>query len=285
MPPFADKRAIRILHETYWSAAGWRPEPLATLAAADFEFAKASGVMFEPATLTHDQALARLRAAMEKTSIATVSAAFVRSLATRDLASRSAIGSYVLFRHLPPHDAPRDGVRCPVCGLYGGEQSYDLNVLNFERYKWGGVRHSDVVYASLDLELFSRLPAVQPTEPDLQLLQALLDAIAGQSPKTTSAQLHTRLPKELKSNKAERDVLVGLLGMCGILATKSHPGFLHGFVPASARHLPDRRFVDMAYPACWWTGRDGVDWEAAADLFGRHSGQGALRLSPSRAAG
>jgi hypothetical protein len=44
-----------------------------------------------------------------------------------------------------------------------------------------------------------------------------------------------------------------------VLGTAEHPGFLERFVLASERHLPERRFVDMAYPACWWTGRDGVN--------------------------
>jgi hypothetical protein len=28
------------------------------------------------------------------------------------------------------------------------------------------------------------------------------------------------------------------------------------------RELPARRYVDQAYPVCWWKGRDGVDEDA-----------------------
>ena len=29
--------------------------------------------------------------------------------------------------------------------------TFDANVLNFERHKWGGVRHSSIEYGALDL--------------------------------------------------------------------------------------------------------------------------------------
>jgi hypothetical protein len=34
------------------------------------------------------------------------------------------------------------------------------------------------------------------------------------------------------------------------------------------KQLPDRGFVDMAYPACWWTGAVGVNRETVLVLFG-----------------
>ena len=33
-------------------------------------------------------------------------------------------------------------------------------MLNFERFKWGGVRHSDPLYAALDLERFAEIDVV-----------------------------------------------------------------------------------------------------------------------------
>ena len=63
----------------------------------------------------------------------------------------------------------------------------------------------------------------------------------------------------IKGNKAERDILLGILGVCGILGTASHPGYAHVFVAYRDRHLPARRFIDQAYPACWWTAADGVN--------------------------
>ncbi len=94
-----------------------------------------------------------------------------------------------------------------------------------------------------------------------------MQAIAQVPPPTTSAALHTHFAHLLKSNKAERDTIVALLGFCGILAVPGHPGYQDAFVPFGERHLPNRHFVDMAYPACWWRGGDGVNHAALQDYF------------------
>jgi hypothetical protein len=41
-----------------------------------------------------------------------------------------------------------------------------LNILSFERFKWGGVRRDNVAYVAFDLEQFVRAPRLQPTRAD-----------------------------------------------------------------------------------------------------------------------
>ena len=65
-----------------------------------------------------------------------------------------------------------------------------------------------------------------------------------------------------------REVLIGILGLCGVLETSEHRGYMTRFVPWSERELPARRFIDMHYPACWWTRADGVNGEAVQYWFG-----------------
>jgi hypothetical protein len=55
-------------------------------------------------------------------------------------------------------------------GITGQEQS-EYNVFNFERYKWGGVRHTSPEYALFDLEQFLQLPKVTPTEEDWSIMR------------------------------------------------------------------------------------------------------------------
>lgn len=88
------------------------------------------------------------------------------------------------------------------------------------------------------------------------------------APGTTASQLHSCLASVLRSNKAERDTIVAILGFCGILATRDHPGYDEHFVDSARRHLPDRHFVDMKYPACWWRRSDGIDADALHEYFG-----------------
>jgi hypothetical protein len=177
---------------------------------------------------------------------------------------RSALGSYAVARFLTEHayeDMP--GLRCAVCGQYrsAGDEPEDLNVLSFERFKWGGVRTDHIEYVAFDLEQFARAPRITPAASDISLGQQLIDQLRRLPAGTTAAQAVTSL-KMIKGNKAERDVIIGILGVCGILQTTDHPGYSQSFVRYRDRELPPRRFTDQDYPACWWTAADGVDSDA-----------------------
>lgn len=264
-----DRRAIRILFDTYWTSSGWRNDAERSTPPEDFEYAKHAGVMFDEVQLSHDDVVERALGAVRRVDQRSVADAFVTSLSSRQLELRSALGSFAVLQHFPRHAAPATTGACPVCGAYNRTpQREDLNILNFERLKWGGVRHEQPLYASLDLDLFARTDRRTPSPNDVRLLRELLDAIEAAPPKTSAAALEKHLAKVIKSNKPERDVLIGILGLCGILGTAAHPGYLRTFVPESARELPPRRFVDMAYPACWWTRSDGISKEAVTYWFG-----------------
>ena len=260
-----DKRALKILLSTYWSSSGWtsrQPNP------EDFAYAKARRVMFDPIRWSHDGAIARLRDAVGALDERRVADGFLASLSTRRLDWRSALGSYAVGRRLPIHPATAETQQCSVCGLYAGEHEEDANILNFERLKWGGVRHRDPVYGALDLELFCEHPPPAPTAEDLRLFRELVAVLKGVAPTVTSAMLHQHFPSSLKANKPEREAVVGILGLCGVLGTAAQPGFGERFVPMSERRTPDRHFVDMAWPASWWTGAEGVNDERLHAVFG-----------------
>lgn len=264
-----DKRAVKILCDAYWSPSGWhRGGP--ALAPEDFEYAKSRGVMFDPVSPSHQEAIAQLRSTVAKVTVRQVADGFLASLSTRRLDWRSALGSYSVARHLPVHEPNDDELQCPTCGLhdYVHYKEHDLNVLSFERLKWGGVRHSDPIYAALDLELFLANPPPPPTAADIAVFRDLVEALTGVPATVTSSQLHKHFPASLKANKAERDQLVAVLGLCGVLGTTAHPGFVDSFVPVRQRELPNRHYLDMAYPACWWRGSDGVNVLRVKQLFG-----------------
>ena len=265
-----DKRALKILHDTFWSPAGWKPEGQRLTAPVDLAYAKSMGVMLDSVRLDHAQAVGQLTAFVERLDRRRVADAFLASLSTRRLDWRSALGSYAVFQHFTPHVPVERERHCAVCGFFLNDDpaGEDLNLLNFERWKWGGVRHDRVIYAWLDLQLFVRAEAPEPTAGDQQTFRRLIETIAQVPPRTTSAALHAHFARLLRSNKAERDVIVAILGFCGILAAPDHPGFHDAFVPVGERHLPNRHFTDMAYPACWWQGSDCVNETALQAYFG-----------------
>ena len=270
--PYAvDPRALKILINTFWTGKGWREKRL--FIKEDVRYAKQAGVMFEYIQLSHAESVRRAREAVRQIKRQAVADAFVVSLASRQLELRSALGSFAVHQHLPEHpfeirtdySHTRD---CAVCGDLNFENDLDLNVLNFERFKWGGVRHDQPAYAGFDLQLFQRLPRVTPTSEDIALFKQLLAAMEAVPAKTNNVKLEKYLAKTIKSNKSERDTVVGILGYCGILATSEHPGFIHSFVPETERHLPQKHNVEMAYPACWWQISEGINKEAVHYWFG-----------------
>ena len=262
-----DQRALKILFDRYWSSTGWRPEAERTTSVDDIEYAMRARVMFAPLHIAHDDLVPRVRSAVHEISPSRVADAFLNSLATRRLDLRSALGSYAVFRHLPAHaSVPRE--RCSTCGCFPLSEATDLNILSFERHKWAGVRHDQPEYALLDLELFLREPRAQATSEAVAIFRQLVAALRGAPPNTTSATLERQLAPLFRSNKAERDTVVAILGFCGILRTPANASYRTAFVSVGDRRLPDRRFVDMHYPACWWGAENGIDTPALTEYFG-----------------
>jgi hypothetical protein len=262
-------RALKILCSTYWSPSGWKkvystpPEELA--------FAKAAGVMFEPKCLTHDEAVAwalRSRAAVSKPQATN---AFLASLTSRRLDWRSALGSFAVSLNLPAHRwslSNRSQFWCPVCGSHDrGDLPQDLSILNFERLKWGGVRHTNPLYIGFDLEQFSLGAPAEPADDDLILMRHVLSAARSLRRDARLSDLVKALAGVIASNSSERRTLIGILGFCGILQDPSKPGFIEGFPDFSNREEVPWTKNDWPYPVQWWNGSCGVSEDAVGFWF------------------
>jgi hypothetical protein len=252
--------ALRPLMDMFWSPQGWRtppaPPPTQVLSQA-----VADGVMFaQPKSQDHDSWVEAARVAAASVSVAEVGDAFMESLSTRRLDLRSALGSYAIARVLPEHTfAPRSGAKdCAVCGLYRRTEE-DLNVLNFERFKWGGVRRDDVGYIAFDLDQWA--PRGGSTNADVQIGRRLIETLRQLADDTTAPQAAAHLSM-VKGNKAERENVLDILGVCGILQTPDHHGYRQEFVPVTQREDPPLRFVERTYPVSWWKGQHGVNDQA-----------------------
>ncbi len=264
-----DKKALRILEQTYWSSAGWIPEKQRVITPDDFEYAKRAERHVRPDSGVARYACQPHQAARSAVTKNEVADAFLVSLSTRRLEIRSALGSFAVLQHLPNHRFSEKRNQCPVCGWYeNADDLEDLNVLNFERHKWGGVRHDALLYATFDLEMFSKAVVPVPTDDDRQVFSHILATIRGLGPNDTVPALEKALGKVLKSNKAERYILIDILGLCGVLETRAHEGYSKRFIRWDRRELPNRRFVDAKYPVCWWRGVDGINEAALRSFFG-----------------
>lgn len=247
-----DARAKKILLDYFWSSKGWRDEGARSISPDDRAHAMAAGLMAAPWTVDHDALLEALRRDVAAVSLAHAQDAFVASLSTRRLDLRSGLASRVLAAALEPHayEGPAEGcVRCRGLVRY---VDADLDVLQFERHKWGGVRHGDPLYMHVDLAALAREEACVPVPEDVARLQALLDAVAAAARGETPARLAARLAPVVESNKAEREMLVEILAAVGVLRASN----------------PDLGCGEFCLAGAW-RGRDGFYAAAVTAHFGR----------------
>lgn len=261
-----DERAVNILFNAYWGPKGWKSGNGVTR--EDVEHAKRCRVMFDAVRVTHDDVQAWVEESVKGVSRDEVAAGFVASLTSHRLDLRSALGSYAIASKMPHHAEVADafGIRCAECDFAPSAGRENLNVLNFERLKWGGVRHADPIYQALDLELFAEAERLRPTSADLAALRTVLDVAAAMPPKARAGKLEAAIAAIIPGDKTERRTFIDILGICGVLQSRRVPGFRSRWVPASERADPPG-WGDWKYPAGWWCGADGVDTEAVRWWF------------------
>lgn len=262
----ASPAAIRPLMATYWTSSGWRI-PRKVPSRDDFDRAVAAGVMFrQDRTLHHDQWVAEVRDVARDLKPDDVGAAFLTSLTSRRLDLRSALGSLAVARWLPDHEYTADGAGyCSVCGTRQ-EATADLNVMSFERFKWGGVQRADLPYLSFDLTMFERAPRLSLDDDAVGLGRMLLRSIGDVPPEYTAVRLAPTLTF-IKGNKAERLVMLEVLGVAGVLQDPSHPGYRTAFVDYADRESTAAHYEDQSYPLPWWRAQHGFDAAAVDEWF------------------
>jgi hypothetical protein len=262
----------KLLFNSFWSSSGWSDNDISDEV---FQICKAQGYMFDPPeVITHEDYMNRLAKVVRSIDPYDVAGAFLYSLSTRLLEYRSALGSYWYAVAVPGHQWPDDKTyHCPVCGWRrwsDRDQSRHrgFNVLNFERYKWGGVRHTNGQYALFDLEQFMLLPKVTPTDEDIKLFEDILGCVAEMDPDKKVGELQKIITskKMIKSNKSELQTLLDILGICGILSSPDNPCYADSFVDTYGRD-PVEYKNDFAYPTNRWRASDGINTDRLHIVF------------------
>ena len=268
------EKGRRILIDAYWSGkTGWKD---GTVSEEDRRIALEEGYMFEdPLRETHEEALKRLEAVLAQTDPQKVGKAFLYSLSSRRLEYRSALGSYYYAKAVPPHLSTTERYGCRICGWTpcpeAGEERARYshpNVLNFERIKWGGVRHTDLGYALFDLEQFIKLPEAEPQKEDVEILKKILDCVSLLTPRQGAGGLRDAIIRQkiFKTNRAEVGTLLNVLGICGILSGRDHPCYEERFVNEYDR-APLWAKNDFSYPVSRWHAEDGICWSRVQKVF------------------
>jgi len=271
-----DTKALKILTDHHWvPGMGWSKMPPE---GAAFEYAKRAGYMFDDLVTRHDTLAENLIELVRRCDITDIADAFLASLTTRRLDLRSALSSYAIASRFPRHwldDSPTrvspytGAVFCEVCGGCDIEQRMEinLNVLNFERFKWGGVRKLDLPYIFFDLAEFEKTEKIAPKPEDYEILQEIISIISKVPDGKRASSLDKRLSGVFKSNSAERRSLIETLGICGILQPANRMTYFDGFVETRHQEYTGEHRKDWGYPVIWWQGSDGVNDRAVRHYF------------------
>jgi len=271
-----DKKAKQILFKSFWKN-GWIDSEDRQLSKEDFEYAKSKGLMFEPLTINHNECIESIISIQKSISLENISKAFLSSLSTKRLDLRSSLSSYFLANKFTKHKYVsvisgtfyEDGkpsshsYTCEICrdvqyGIIGDEnyEKRDLNVLNFERLKWGGVRLGDLIYILFDLQQFEKEQIMSPKKEDIEIFKEILGVIETSNKNDYPGKLVARLKDVIKSSKSEREVLIEILAAMGILKPKSFDR------PTTGKN--DWGFVE------YWRGEDKYDLETVNKYFGNY---------------
>jgi hypothetical protein len=142
----------------------------------------------------------------------------------------------------------------------------DVSVLNFERLKWGGVRHAQPLYAALDLGWFSSRRTPKRTEIDLNILRMIIDRISLLGSGAGPGDAEKAIKSLFTSNTAERRVVIQILGLAGVSIPMGLPTFWDAYPGCAERKQPSNK-NDWSYPVLWWKGSDGLNANALSFWF------------------
>ncbi|WP_028594998.1 hypothetical protein [Paenibacillus assamensis] len=263
-----DAKAKKILINTFWSSGGWRSGGY-SYTEEDFQYAKSKGLMFDPITLSHEECVLALRELHErKITKEIVVRAFLHSLSTRKVYLRSALSSFALTHQLPIHtfaERAAEQINYCACGdcndnkLMAKEHydDEDLNVLNFERIKWGGVRLNWLLYCMMDLNLLSQEAEFEVRSEDIDILKQMIEAVEACEEKDAARQLEKRWKEIFPSNQHERDRVMEIWGYAGLLQSQNDYRKERG---------RGTDFVSMAT----WRGEDRYCADRLKDYFGEY---------------
>jgi hypothetical protein len=228
--------------------------------------------MFPPQRLNHNDAIERVLELRNLIHPLQVGAAFIASLSSNRAVQRSALGSYSVALNMPSHsfitEPGWNSFSCSICGAYEQKGEHDLNVLNFERHKWGGVRHTDPYYIAFDLDRFISEPSEPPSDFDRGVLKQILEVVNSFQAGTKLSDLLRAMKPIVPGNESQRRAIIGILGYAGVISASSYSGFLRTFTYFVDRKETPWSKDDWPYPIRWWRGGDGTDSNAAKFWFG-----------------
>jgi hypothetical protein len=118
-----------------------------------------------------------------------------------------------------------------------------------------------------DLEQFLNTEIIEPTLEDFAIFREILNLAQNQPVEARIKDLEKAIAPVIKSNQAERQTLLQILGYCGILENPAYPSFSAEFIPVNERVTHS----EWNYPVYWWRGEQAINFSALGVFFAEYS--------------
>lgn len=239
--------------------------------ADDLHYLKSLGLAFDPVALSHDEAVRRSLSAYSRISKRQVTDLFLSSLTSRRLELRSGLSAYAIMQTMPDHQYEETPAKfCRICSGSKEMPYLDLTALNKSRFRCGALFLFRTPYQiQFYLEQHAGLPDILPQAADVDLFNGIVAALGKVDEDCKPRDIYKVLKgvEGFKTSADECRSLLETLGLCSILETNEHKGYLYhytnpGLAPSKSHSS------DWAYPVDFWTGKEGINRNAFSFWFG-----------------
>ena len=261
-----DARALNIL-KNYHPAYPDRTSP------EDYGYAKEKGLMFEKKEMTHDEILLWAFREYNECNKKSITDDFIYGLFYGVSYRRAPLSAYAIMTKYPqhsykPYTTEISNAHCNLCALYES-QSVDLSFINACRW-CGSIIHRRPDMLAFYLHQHKKEAHLAPDDRAVNMFVTLLKAIFNSEldEKPTTLMKRLRKANVAKIKMGEIKYFLDTLGYCGILETPEHRGFIYNFT----NYLNPRksRSSDWGYPVDFWTGKNGINFDALDYWFGSY---------------
>ena len=214
-----------------------------------------------PIPKEHDGLVQAVREAGQATNIQAIANSFVWELSHKKFKAWSALVNFAVAASLPDHHFLQKsgyGRRCGVCGAYRDLNTFRQESFDIQRTN-GHVNTYNLCFTYYDLLCFNNESFELPSDNDKFFFDELIKLIV-HLPVTATTKIADASLKKLVPDAGDREILLGVFGICGIMATKKRPGFWPSFV--NYIEYSDLDPGKYPYPVAYWTRENGVSLPA-----------------------
>ena len=207
------------------------------------------GVFYPAYTSSHSALVSALKTTYASVKKKRVTNAFIYSISHRALYLRSILFSYGISRVFPVHKFEANKTKkneCRICGEPHNIINFDINLLSYERYNYGGINFINTLYVWFDLREFCFIKEnFNITTEDILLFKNIILSIEKLKAPIKFNDIVRNISKLFECSRMECQRLISNLAMIGILNDNTGVNFFYGY--ESRVELKSKQYFKPSY--------------------------------------